>query len=204
MARKLALAALVALLAALVAGWFSARAGDPAGGEDPAPLTLHLEADSQICTAGSFTEVRWEISGGAEPYEATLNGEPVDAPSGTATIACGEALDIPDWLRGVIQPLPIDVELLVRSADGDAVREHLTLQTATPFPARAVYLHSTLAGEADVQTALHMGVRKFRPHRARSGATLPRTMAASWRGRVAIRRLSGAERIERAVRRLET
>ena len=101
MARKLALAALVALIAALTAGWLSARAGDPADGE-PAPLTLHLEADSRVCTAGSFTEVRWEISGGVEPYEATLNGQSVEAPSGGVTIACGAALDIPDWLRLIV------------------------------------------------------------------------------------------------------
>ena len=151
-------------LAALAAGWLSARAGDPEGGE-PTTLALRLEADSQVCTAGSFTEVRWEISGGAEPYTATLNGQSVDAPSGAATIACGAALDIPDWLRPIVSPSPVDAELLVGDANGDAVRERLTLQTASPFPARAVYLHSTLAGETDVQTALHMGVRKFRTER---------------------------------------
>lgn len=134
MARKLALAALVALIAALTAGWLSARAGDPADGEST-PLTLHLEADSQVCTAGSFTEVRWEISGGGEPYTATLNGQPAAAPSGTATIACGAALDIPDWLRGVVQPLPIDVDLTVADVSEAEARELLRLNRAPPLPA---------------------------------------------------------------------
>ena len=134
MAGKLALAVLVALFAALAAGWFSARAGDPDGGE-PTPLALHLEADSRVCTAGSFTEVRWEISGGVEPYEATLNGQSVDAPSGAATIACGAVLDIPDWLRGVIQPLPIDVDLTVADVSEAEARELLRLNRAPPLPA---------------------------------------------------------------------
>ena len=168
MAGKLALAALlalVALLAALAAGWLSAHAGDPADSEDPAPLTLHLEADSEVCTAGSFTEVRWEISGGAAPYETTLNGQPVETPSSAATIPCGAALNIPDWLRGIVPPAPVDVELLVRDANGDADRERLTLQTAPSFPARPAYLHSALADKEDVRTALHLSVRKFRTER---------------------------------------
>ncbi len=134
MAGKLALAALVALLAALAAGWLSARAGDPDSGE-PAPLTLHLESDSPVCTAGSFTEVRWEISGGAEPYTATLNGQPVDAPSGVATIACGETLNIPDWLRGIIPPSPIDVAVAVVDVSEAEARESLRLNRAPPLPA---------------------------------------------------------------------
>ena len=191
MAGKLALAALVVLLAVLAAGWLSARAGDPDSGE-PAPLTLHLEADSQVCTAGSFTEVRWEISGGGEPYEATLNGQPVDAPLGGATIACGAVLDIPDWLRGIIQPLPIDVALAVVDASGDAVRERLTLQAAPPFPARTARLYarfandlySRLGGETDVRTVLGVSVRESRTERDQERRYLVRWRpagGAEWR-----------------------
>ena len=192
MAGKLARAALLALLAALAAGWLSAHADV----EDPAPLTLQLKADSQTCTAGSFTEVHWAISGGAAPYEATLNSQPVDAPSGAATIPCGPALDTPDWLRGIVPPSQIDAELLVRDASGDAVRERLALQTAPPFPARPAYLHSAFAGEADVRTALHVSVRKFRTERDQERRYLVRwrpTGEAEWRYD-AFRALNGSNR----------
>lgn len=135
MAGKLALAALLALLAALAAGWLSAHAGDPADGETLAPLTLHLEADNQVCTAGSFTEVRWEISGGATPYAATLNGQPVDTPSGAATIPCGTPLNIPDWLRGIVPPAPVDVGLAVVDASEAEAHKSLRLNRAPPLPA---------------------------------------------------------------------
>ena len=127
MASRLTVSLLCALLLAVGAGWARAHGDDP-------PLTLALEADSEVCTAGSLTEVRWEISGGAEPYEATLNGQPVDAPSGATTIACGAALDVPDWLRSVVPLSPIDVELVVGDAGGAAARGSLRLNRAPPLP----------------------------------------------------------------------
>ena len=157
MVRKLAFAALVALVAVLAAGWLSARAGDPDGGEDPVPLALHLEADSQVCTAGSFTEVRWEISGGVEPYEATLNGQPVDASSGAATIACGAALAVPDWLRGIIPPAPVDVELAVADVSEAEARESLRLNRAPPLPAPVVSARPQTASTSVHASALGVG-----------------------------------------------
>ena len=128
MASRLAIGLLCALLLAVGAGWAQAHADDP-------PLTLSLEADSEVCTAGSLTEVRWEISGGAEPYEATLNGQPVDTPSGATTAACGAALDVPDWLRSVVPLSPIDVDLVVGDESGAEARELLRLNRAPPLPA---------------------------------------------------------------------
>ena len=127
MASRLTVSLLCALLLAVGAGWARAHADDP-------PLMLSLEADSEVCTAGSLTEVRWEIGGGAEPYEATLNGQPVDAPSGATTVACGAALDVPDWLRSVVPLSPIDVELVVGDAGGAAARGSLRLNRAPPLP----------------------------------------------------------------------
>lgn len=191
MASRLTVSLLCALLLAVGAGWARAHADDP-------PLMLSLEADSEVCTAGSLTEVRWEIGGGAEPYEATLNGQPVDAPSGATTVACGAALDVPDWLRSVVPLSPIDVELVV----GDAVRERLTLRTVPPFPARAVSLYATLAddpysklgNEPDVRTALELRVQKFRTERDQERRYLVRWRpagGAEWRYD-AFRALSGS------------
>ena len=171
MAGKLALAALVALLAALAAGWLSAHADDPADVEDPAPLALHLEADSQVCTAGSFTEVRWEISGGAAPYEAMLNGQPVDAPSGAATIPCGAALDIPDWLRDVVLLAPVDVELAVVDASEAEAHKSLRLNRAPPLPAPMASARPELSSTSIHASALGVGY----------GATQVRRYLVRWR-----------------------
>ena len=133
MASRLTVGLLCALLLAVGAGWARAHADDP-------PLTLSLEADSEVCTAGSLTEVRWEISGGAVPYEATLNGQPVDTPAGATTVACGAALDVPDWLRGVVPLSPVDVELVVGDASGAEARESLRLNRASPLPAPVAYV----------------------------------------------------------------
>lgn len=130
-----------ALLAALAIGWASARADESSGAESsPAPLEVTFYADAKVCTAGSMMAVHWEISGGAEPYQATLNGEPVDASSNSAPVPCGPAYDIPAWLRGIVQPPPINVDLTVLDAAGSETTHNLTLERAPPLPAPRVHL----------------------------------------------------------------
>jgi len=137
----LAIALCCALFAALAAGWAGARADEPSDAESPStPLEVTFYADASVCTAGSMMQVHWEISGGTEPYQATLNGEPVDASSGSAPVPCGPAYDIPAWLRGIVQPPPINIDLTVLDAAGSEAAHTLTLNRAPPLPAPRVRL----------------------------------------------------------------
>lgn len=130
-----------ALLAALVAGWPSARADESNGAESQAdPIEVTFYADAPICTAGSMMAVHWQISGGVEPHQATLNGEPADASSNSAKVPCGPAYDIPAWLRGIVQQPPINVDLTVLDATGSEATHSLTLNRAPPLPAPRVRL----------------------------------------------------------------
>ena len=135
----LALVLCCTLLAALTAGWTVAHADEPNDAESPpTPLEVTFYADASVCTAGSMMQVHWEISGGAEPYQATLNGEPVDASSNSAPVPCGPAYDIPAWLRGIVQPPPLNIDLTILDAAGSEAAHALTLNRAPPLPAPTV------------------------------------------------------------------
>lgn len=133
--------ALLIALAALAIGWTSARADEPNGAESQAaPLEVAFHADAPVCTAGSMMTVHWETSGGVEPHQATLNGEPVDASSNSVPVPCGPAYDIPAWLRGIVQPPPINVDLTVLDATGSEATQALILKSVPPLPAPRVHL----------------------------------------------------------------
>ena len=52
-------------------------------------LTLELASSRELCTAGTLTEVSWQISGGKPPYKLQIEGSPVAADADSARINCG-------------------------------------------------------------------------------------------------------------------
>ena len=99
--RRWITAALIALLAALLwqAGG-TARADTP-----PAPelrraepwltlaaqprFTLWLTSSRDLCTAGTLTEISWQISGGSAPYALSVENSAVDVSADNIRINCG-------------------------------------------------------------------------------------------------------------------
>ena len=53
------------------------------------PLDLKLESSRELCTAGTLTEVSWEISGGVAPYELSIEGAEVGLDADNIRINCG-------------------------------------------------------------------------------------------------------------------
>ena len=52
-------------------------------------LRLELESSRELCTAGTLTEVSWQISGGKPPYALQVEGVSVDVDADNARINCG-------------------------------------------------------------------------------------------------------------------
>ena len=52
-------------------------------------LTLELKSSRELCTAGTLTEISWQISGGKPPYKLQVEGTPVDADADNIRINCG-------------------------------------------------------------------------------------------------------------------
>ena len=69
---------------ALLAWLATAQAQEPV-----APLTLELTSSRELCTAGTLTEVSWQIAGGIPPYTLSIEGEPVDADAESHRVNCG-------------------------------------------------------------------------------------------------------------------
>ena len=99
---------LIGLLTGLLGAAGLARADEPPGeGEPPAErwsadprlwlaliewrqrLRLELESSRELCTAGTLTEISWQISGGTPPYSLEIEGSPVAADADNARINCG-------------------------------------------------------------------------------------------------------------------
>ena len=108
LAHLAAAVALVGLLAALLGAAALARAdGPPESSEPPAErwsadprlwpaliewrqrLRLELESSRELCTAGTLTEVSWEIAGGKPPYSLQVEGVSVDVSADNVRINCG-------------------------------------------------------------------------------------------------------------------
>ena len=91
----MALIALACGLAAPADTGASPRSAPPpfewwANGKPPTPpLYLALESSRELCTAGTLTEISWEIAGGTPPYTLSIGGETVDADAGSHRINCG-------------------------------------------------------------------------------------------------------------------
>ena len=65
--------------------WFGAAQAQ----EAVEPLTLELRSSRELCTAGTPTEVSWEIAGGTPPYALTIGGETVDLGADNVRVNCG-------------------------------------------------------------------------------------------------------------------
>ena len=104
----MALIGLFGLLAALLGAAGPAQADEPPASDEPSTerwsadprlwlaliewrqrLSLELESSRELCTAGTLTEVSWEISGGKPPYSLEIEGSPVAADADSIRINCG-------------------------------------------------------------------------------------------------------------------
>ncbi len=104
----MALIGLLALLAALLGAAGPAQADAPPDAGEPAAerwsadprlwlaliewrqrLRLELESSRELCTAGTLTEISWQIAGGKPPYELQVEGTPVNADADNIRINCG-------------------------------------------------------------------------------------------------------------------
>ena len=113
---------LLALLAALLAGWGVAAA------QAPDPLTLTIAAERSECTAGTLNPVSWEISGGTPPYTLTIDGAPMDADAEGATVLCGA---LP---RGASEA-PATFMAVVTGANGAQATARAAYTIVPPLPA---------------------------------------------------------------------
>ena len=52
-------------------------------------FTLRLTSSRDLCTAGTLTEISWQISGGAPPYTLSIDGESTDPTTENIRINCG-------------------------------------------------------------------------------------------------------------------
>ena len=62
--------------------WADGRPASP-------PLHLELESSRNLCTAGTLTEVSWQISGGSAPYALSIENSTVDVSADNVRINCG-------------------------------------------------------------------------------------------------------------------
>ena len=53
------------------------------------PLTLELHSSRELCTAGTLTEISWQIAGGKPPYALQVEGTPVNVEADSIRINCG-------------------------------------------------------------------------------------------------------------------
>ena len=121
------LAALLALACGLAA--VGVRAQDPAD-----PLTLELQSSRNLCTAGTPTEISWQIAGGVPPYTLSVEGETVDADAESHRINCGalteaEATDEDAALE------PKQITATVTDSRGVQREASLDVARARPLPA---------------------------------------------------------------------
>ena len=160
--RLAAAVVLVGLLAGLLGAAGSARADAPPDADEPPVegwsadprlwlaliewrqrLRLELASSRELCTAGTLTEVSWEISGGKPPYSLQVEGASVDVDADNARINCGalseaEAADEGAALAAKrISAVVTDARGVRREAAIDVARAR-----ALPAPANIAYVAS--------------------------------------------------------------
>lgn len=135
-------------LAALVAWFCAASAQEPIE-----PLTLELKSSRDLCTAGTLTEISWEISGGVAPYRLTIAGERVDPDRASVRVQCGVPLDGPStgfW--GIDQR--IRVQGGITDAQGTTSMASTTVALAYPLPPPWEFTVATRALAANLRPNL--------------------------------------------------
>ena len=153
---------LIGLLAGLLGAAALARADGPSESSEPPVegwsadprlwlaliewrqrLRLELASSRELCTAGTLTEVSWEIAGGAPPYSLQVEGVSVDVDAGNVRINCGalseaEAADEEAALAAKrISAVVTDSRGVRREAALDVARAR-----ALPVPANIAYVAS--------------------------------------------------------------
>ena len=156
----MALIGLIGLFAALLGAAGPAQADEPPASDEPSTerwsadprlwlaliewrqrLRLELESSRELCTAGTLTEVSWEISGGKPPYSLEIEGSPVAADADSIRINCGalteaEAADEDAALAAKrISAVVTDARGVRREAALEVARAR-----ALPVPANVAYV----------------------------------------------------------------
>ena len=85
------------MLRCVVLGVFALLAwlGAAQAQESVEPLTLELRSSRELCTAGTLTEVSWEIGGGTPPYALSVEGSAVDVAADNVRVICGARAEPP-------------------------------------------------------------------------------------------------------------
>ena len=85
------------MLRCVVLGVFALLAwlGAAQAQESVEPLTLELRSSRELCTAGTLTEVSWEIGGGTPPYTLSVEGSAVDVAADNVRVICGARAEPP-------------------------------------------------------------------------------------------------------------
>ena len=61
----------------------------------PPRLALELTSSRELCTAGTPTEISWEIAGGTPPYTLSVEGSAVDVAADNVRVICGARAEPP-------------------------------------------------------------------------------------------------------------
>lgn len=137
-----------ALLAVALLAWAAAASAESG------PLSLELRSSRDLCTAGTLTEVSWEISGGAPPYSLTISGVSVDPNQTSIRVECGMRLDGRlEWLWGIDQRTR--VQGTVTDANGATAAATAVIVLAYPLPPPLGFVSDYGELAAGLQSGLH-------------------------------------------------
>ena len=183
----LALIGLLGLLAALLGAAGPAQADAPPDAGEPSVerwsadprlwlaliewrqrLRLELESSRELCTAGTLTEISWQIAGGKPPYKLQVEGTPVNADADNIRINCGALSEA--------EAADEDGELVTKRVtavvtDSRGVRREAALDVARaralPAPTRLSYgshFETVLVGWSEADPNLFTAaVARYRP-----------------------------------------
>ena len=136
---------LVLVVFALSAWLVTAQAQEPV-----APLTLELTSSRELCTAGTPTEISWQIAGGVAPYTLSIEGEPVDADAESHRVNCGALTEA----EAADEDAPLAAKQITATAtDSRGVQRQTSLDVprARPLPPPTNVRHEAVVGEVIVE-----------------------------------------------------
>ena len=170
----------------LIEWWVDGRPASP-------PLDLKLESSRELCTAGTLTEVSWQISGGVAPYSLSVEGEAVDVDADNIRINCGALTEAE---AGDAEAALAAKRITATVTDSRGVQRHAALEVARAraLPAPTNVRRFSQVGEVIVSWDEVDGAGSQSPtivHSGRSVTGLVRTRAnhdgAPWRYHTATR-----------------